>query len=343
MEHVSILAHLAPLLTNQHENVATDALAHLLLQYQFISEAFRENIVSAGIDLPDNLAIKTQARWNDAAIPDLVGVDEEGNHLLLVESKFWAYLTPNQPTTYIERLYPNKPGILLFVAPASRIPTLWQKLLGRCGYSNDNCQEHKETQFLTLHLNRQHFLALTSWESLLAVFQKKAQQVGDGYAVGDIWQLQSLCARIDAEAFKPLSGEEIIAPTKKRIEQFRDLVDELVIRLKGAGIVSTKGYKATPGPNYYKRYMTINNIPNWCIEYNDSYRREHPPTSLWLTITESRELSGLLSELAPVSYRQQLNKQFLIPLEIPVGVEKDDVISSLFRQVADFSKHLNSR
>lgn len=100
------------LLTNQIENVATDALAHLLSQYYFVADAFIEYISSVGIALPKNLTIKTQAKWQDAAIPDLVGLDEEGHHILIVESKFWAPLTPNQPTTYIERLPHDTPALL---------------------------------------------------------------------------------------------------------------------------------------------------------------------------------------------------------------------------------------
>jgi hypothetical protein len=344
MPHESILAHLAPLLTNQLENVATDALAHLLLQYQFIPRTFREYISSAGIDLPDKLTIKTQARWQDAAIPDLIGIDEEDRHLLIVESKFWAPLTPNQPAAYIERLHPDKPAILLFIAPTSRMPTLWQELLSRCSSSLVNSQSQQETttaQFLTLRLNRKHFLALTSWESMLAALYKKAQHEKDEFASGDIWQLQSLCARIEAEAFQPLSKDEITSPTKMRIGQFRDLINELVIHLNNSGTISIAGYKATPGPDYYKRYMSIHGIPNWCIEFNEKYRKQHPPTNLWLTTTETQQLSGMLTELAPISYRQ--GKQFLFPLEIPIGVERETVLASLLQQIIDVSKRLISR
>jgi hypothetical protein len=97
MPHESILAHLAPLLTNQIENVATDALAHLLLQYHFLADRFQEYVSSIIVDLSGNLTFTTQARWQDNAIPDLVSRDEQGRYLLIVESKFWATLTPNQP------------------------------------------------------------------------------------------------------------------------------------------------------------------------------------------------------------------------------------------------------
>ena len=331
MARESILARLAPLLTNQIENVATDALAHLLLQYPCVSDAFKEYISAVGIDLPDNLTIKTQVRAQDAAIPDLVGMDAEGHHLVIIESKFWASLTPNQPTTYIKRLPPDKQAMLLFVAPASRTEMLWQELLDKCNFpaiGSSSQQETTTVQFLTQRLNNNHILALTSWESLLEVLHQKAEQERNQYATGDIWQLQSLCARIDGEK---------ITPTQMRIEEFRGLVDALVSRLVDSGIASIERYKATPGPGFYKRYMSIHGIPNWCIEFNESLRKQHPPTNLWLTIYKKPALSDVLTELASVGFPK--GKQFLIPLEIPES-ERAAVVNSLFLQVVDIAKKM---
>jgi hypothetical protein len=343
LTHKSILAHLAPLLTNQIENVATDALAHLLLQYDFILNAFREYISSTGIAFPDDLAVKTQARWQDAAIPDLVGLDKDGRHLLIVESKFWASLTSNQPATYIERLPHDRPAILLFIAPVSRLTTLWPELLRRCNPPDLNSQNERETtteKNLTTHLNSMHILALISWESLLAVLYENAQQVGNNYAMSDIWQLQSLCTYVSSEAFLPLTPEEIISPIKKRIEQLRFLIDELVNRLIESDIASIEGYKATLGPDYYKRYMSIHNIKNWCIEFNEHYRRQYPSTLLWLTNTETPTLSRMLRGLSQKSCKY--GSQILIPLKIPIQAEREEVLTSLFQQILEVSKILDN-
>ena len=68
MPHMSILAHLAPLLTNQIENVATDALAHLLSQYDLVADAFIEHISSVGIAL-NNRLYQDSVKWRDAQSP----------------------------------------------------------------------------------------------------------------------------------------------------------------------------------------------------------------------------------------------------------------------------------
>jgi len=46
----------------------------------------------------------------------------------------------------------------------------------------------------------------------------------------------------------------------------------------------------------------------------------------------------MLTGLAPVSYRE--GKQFLIPLEIPLGVEREAVLVSLYKQVVEISQRL---
>ena len=63
---------------------------------------------------------------------DLVGFDEHGDESALIEVKFWAGLTDNQPVTYLERLRTDdKPAVLLFVAPRARLETLWPEVLRR--------------------------------------------------------------------------------------------------------------------------------------------------------------------------------------------------------------------
>jgi hypothetical protein len=57
-------------------------------------------------------------------IPDLVGATTDGTGVLLVESKFWAPLTPNQPIGYLRRLPVDREGMVLFIAPEGRYETL---------------------------------------------------------------------------------------------------------------------------------------------------------------------------------------------------------------------------
>jgi hypothetical protein len=84
--------------------------------------------------------------------------------------------------------------------------------------------------------------------------------------------------------------------------------------------------------------MTIGGFMNWCIEYNEQYKKQHPPTALWLTNTDNPQFSSLVNKLAQRCFRQ--DKQLLIPLEIPIHVEREVVLDSLLEQIIEVSKRL---
>ena len=74
--------------------------------------------------------LSTDAATHAMRIPDLVGNDDTDVTRLMLEAKFWAGLTDRQPVDYLRRL--PEGGMLLFVAPGSRLPSLWPELLRRC-------------------------------------------------------------------------------------------------------------------------------------------------------------------------------------------------------------------
>jgi hypothetical protein len=132
LNQYSLLAHVAPGLTLQRENLATKSLLYLLRTYGEAHEAFIELLSTIGYVVPGDLKFSTQVRMQHGSIPDLVGATTDGTGVLLVESKFWAPLTPNQPTGYLRRLPTDREAMVLFVAPEGRYEELWQQLVARC-------------------------------------------------------------------------------------------------------------------------------------------------------------------------------------------------------------------
>ena len=126
MKHGSLLAHLSPRFTQRTEDIAVEALGYILST----SEAAREGLVdllrSSGGKVDGLGRIATQATGDAGERPDLVGCDDTGDESLLIEAKFRAGLTDNQPSAYLERLPSG--GTLLFVAPEARLDALWPEL-----------------------------------------------------------------------------------------------------------------------------------------------------------------------------------------------------------------------
>jgi hypothetical protein len=167
-----------------------------------------------------------------------------------------------------------------------------------------------------------HVLALTSWESLLDAL---TAQAADGSAASsDILQLRSLGM-----------GKEWDKPEPEK------LIDDLVARLVELGLADTQGYKATrQGIKYYRRYMTINGLKNWCVEYNEAFVDWcHSTSRLWLVKYSAKadppHTSELLKKLT-VEHTMR-GKNLCIPLSIPdeSTASDDAVLSSLLQQIAD--------
>ena len=81
------------------------------------------------LNLPEDLSFQTQLRSEEFGQPDLVGKGGEGK-ILIVEVKFDAGFTENQPVAYFEHL--AAPGLLVFVVPEYRRQTVWFQLCKRC-------------------------------------------------------------------------------------------------------------------------------------------------------------------------------------------------------------------
>lgn len=165
----SLLGELAVSFAPHPENIATEALRYILVRHEAAWSALRRLLDTAAVDLPESLHFRTQAWAQDGTTPDLVGSDHDGVDRLLVEAKFWAGLTPNQPVAYLGRLPPDRPGALLFIAPGARFQRLWEKLTVACREAGVEVgPEHDAATELRWSSLRHGRLVLTSWRALLS-------------------------------------------------------------------------------------------------------------------------------------------------------------------------------
>ena len=117
----TLLGHLAFNFASHPENLATEALLFVLERSLEARRAMARLLGDCGIEVPESLSYRSQAGSDDGSIPDLVGVDSEGRRPVIVEAKFWAGLTDNQPCGYLKQLPEAAPGILpidpIFLSP----------------------------------------------------------------------------------------------------------------------------------------------------------------------------------------------------------------------------------
>lgn len=331
----SVLSHLATRFAVSPENLATEALAYVL-DHSVIARqtlaAFASHL--AGIPSIDALTFKTQDANDDASRPDLVGKSSDGTTRLVIEAKFWAGLTAAQPVGYLKSL-PADGALLLFVAPADRIESLWPELvrrLGTAGYSIG-----AETPAIgygrSVRIGQQT-LAICSWRDLLQSLHTAVEVAGEGVAA-DIRQLLALCDRMDSEAFLPLQSEELTSAMGSRITQFGMLVNDLTENLVASGYASVKGLRATAGNGWYGRYLRVKG--HGCLlHFQADYWAHWADSPIWLRISgpdfKARPASGLALREAGICVR---DTKFgtVVPIPLQLGVEREYVIDRALHSV----------
>ena len=247
----SLLAYLAPRLTGRTEDIAVEALGYILSNSIAARSGLFELLRAGGAEIPEVVAVKTQAS-KDRTRPDLVGFDDQGRERVLVEAKFWAGLTDNQPKAYLDRLTDNGGATaLLFVAPKARLETLWAELCRLTGCEPGPAAEDPRSAAIAGDKS----LILSSWPALLTSLSAQAALQGDRVVEADISQLRALCERQDEAAFLPLRPDEFAPAFPRRLLQLNRLIDdatELAVKLwdrQHGGIIknaSSVGLRALP-------------------------------------------------------------------------------------------------
>jgi hypothetical protein len=281
----TLFAYLATRFAQHPENLATESLHYVLVRSAVARTALRRFIAQADVTLPDSLLYRTQAGCEDGTIPDLVGIDDVGREVLLLEAKFWAGLTDRQPIDYLNRLPTTVPGLLLFVAPARRFATLWPELVSRCKMAGVPLEPLKETGLglLVVKVGNQRTLALASWSSLLGSLLVAMESEGETAAASDARQLIGLCERMDNESFLPVRSEELASSHGRRILDFCQLVDDVVDLAEESGLVSTDKLRASGGHGWYARNIWLAGC-GCLLKFSARDWASERETPLWLEV-----------------------------------------------------------
>lgn len=347
---MNLLKHLAPFYPQQ-ENLATEALCYLLTK----SETCAAELIRMATGKPiveEPLHFQTQVAGEKGTIPDLVGRDVSGRERILVEAKFWAGLTDNQPVNYLARLSTAGSGALLFVMPEKRLDILEPEILKRCESAGIAFTRYENGYSGTIRYFSVgcHLLALVSWKQLLGRLRQAVTDSGQYAFASDIEQLDCFCGSFDDPAFQPLTSDDLAPVHAHRFMKLKSLVDAVTEGLKKDGLATTDGMRATPLQSGYCRYMKIR---SWCCDIRLDYDRWSSlvETPLWLATTgkewhtnsawdESMEvnqaLRGWLNSQPKKAFHEPGKRRWFIPLHVPIGMELERVVQELVKQVKEF-------
>ena len=348
-KQTTLLAHLIPKFAHP-ENVAVDALGHILTQSPAARAALGDLLRDGGADVGPIARVTTQAAGEDLERPDLAAFDDRGGERVLIEAKFWAGLTENQPVAYLERLPGDEqPAALLFVAPEAQRESLWAQLRDRVQQA-DSLEWRDATDGSALpraDVGRGRQLLLTSWKALLNRMASRAIDARETDAELDIRQLRGLADRMDEEAFLPLRSEELGPEVPRRLPGLQRLVDEALRRMAGSGFAEEiEGARASAVS--HGRYVTIGGARAWFGILYPAWASLRA-TPLWLQLL-ARADRGMPIEvarrrLAPLALREppdliegasiDRSGDLLAPIMLPTGVEYEAVLDAVVARLTD--------
>lgn len=338
----SLFGHIALKFTSEAENLATESLFYLLSNSKPANDAFFRFIRNIK-NVTGDLTFRTQVYDEDESIPDLVGFDNENDQICIIESKFWAGLTHNQPVTYIKRFNPAKESIILFLVPAKRIDSIWSELVSRCNKADLIIENTiRKPHIIHGNLSDNHEIVVTDWISLLNVIETELDAAGDYIIKADLIQLRGLCVQMDETAFLPIYPQEISPMIAKRNIQFAELVDNVIVYGLSKNIF--KGGNPSTGKHYYGRYLIFKEEYFFNFKFDNKLWKEVRNTPFWLQVfgkgwskdKEARKkVKKALVKLESDDYGifYDADDIALIPIELEFRVEKDEIVKSLTNQI----------
>ena len=268
----TLLSFIARYHCDTGEDVATDALSFILSHSDAVRRALSEFLGDEESGPLSIAQVPTRVTTRSGVVPDLECRDEQGNLVALIESKFWADLTRNQPVAYWGELPDNTPSVLLVVAPEDRTDSLWNQLVNRLNEAGHQLNSIQKTDDISSALSRdsQRRLMLTNWTTLLGRMAEHAWVDRDWRASFEIAEIQGLADSIIARA-DPRSDAALkrsITDAVRRVER-SGWAD-------GAGL----GVGQLAG-SYYGRYLRLAGNFAWLgIEYKAWRQMRDKP--LWL-------------------------------------------------------------
>ena len=320
------------------EDAATEALCFIVSRSVSARAALSEFLGDNGARLPID-SFSTQFLV-PGAYPDMVCFDNDGNRVAFIESKFWAALTSNQPVTYWQALPDDRPAVLLFLAPASRIAridkdSLWGELVDRLRRDGHELGPVDERESLVTATSKdgQRRLILTSWDVLLDRLAERTKKDGDRQACFEVAQLRGLVR----DAIK--NDDPVVDANLKQ------LIADAVTHGEESGWANTDGLTVggLVGVHWVRYFRLAGASAGLRIDYK-AVKQMGKPLWLWfwgdsdsLRLVEMDEVRERLGALAEPGLKW-LSPDVSVSIELPAGADCEATLHAIVAELERIGK-----
>lgn len=347
---MTLLADLTVLLARSPEDVATEALTIVLQRSAVARAAVQRLIDSWSVGNPSGVVAtwRAQVAAADDARTDMEGTSAAGELVAVLENKFWAGLTINQPATYLSRLPRN--GVLVFVVPASRTPIIQFEIAERArqvGELSAQLTQAGETWLSPLISGRT--LVVTGWPTVLSSIEQSLEAAQDYATLADVRQLQGLVSKMDREGFRPFSVTDLTGNAGRLVIQACSVVDQATSILVAARTADKRGLRASGGRGWYGQYMRVRGY-GWQLMFSSDRWDRFGSSPVWLRIVSDswkfpEQAAVVLRQYAghTVGFEEARDAEWIgvwLPVRLAEGREEPYVVSDVVHQLTELANVL---
>jgi len=314
----SLLGQFFSRIKGSQEDIASNGLAYILDSSEFTRKILKDFIFDKSNINIGELKYITQSIGGKLERPDISGIDMEGNEKLIIEAKFWASLTKNQPTEYLNRLHEN--SVLLFICPKLREVALFNELKFRL----ENDELTIKTYENKIQLDNNKCIVITNWTFLLNYIKNMLNDNNEKLLISDVDQLIGFCEIIDNSSFLPINEMDLSPSIAKRINSFYDLCDKIFDKLLDIYKFDTSKCRATGLRYGYARYFIINNFGMGFV-LNMKFWEKQYNTPFWFFVKEEWNDQS-------IEFKRKLN-QIAIKLKLRTIEQENTLYFAIFPNI----------
>ena len=318
----SILAHIAGGFISEYENVANSSIAYLLNEYPV-----SHNALKSVLDLDEVPTYYEAERATDSnGRPDVTGFNMNLEAAVIIEGKFWANLTDNQPGNYLNELTDN--GKILFLAPETRLGSLLLEIEKRLNRKDDR-------------------VVVCSWLQFLDLIEKENNRSHDHRLASDLMQIRELCQQMDAVGMPPLSESDLDPMNGRVASQFVDVVHEcnsIIREWQHSDFSRLKTISTIYGSGFAFRAYNFG-----CFLSFDSYKwfTRATQTPIWLSVKEIPD-NGYWKESLKINhalnnYDTENSYDGEYGISLKTGWDKHQVVKHIVDTTEEVLEYLNDR
>ena len=259
---------------------------------------------------------------------------------VLIESKFWAGLTDQQPVAYLQALAASsKPTALLMLVPMQRRETIWREINRRLRTADIEVAEstRRPGVYRQATTSTGPIIAVVTWRSVLYAMETAIDAASRTAA--DVDQLRALCAAEDEAAFTPLSDELMTDLRLTRlVADLRRVIQLAVDQCCASGHLSVDGLRTGMSWMRMRRYVRYDTdkAPGAWIGIDFSLWQQHGTSPVWLAFadTEFGQAQSVESRVRAFAGPRGLHVTYtentlFMALPLATGAEEAAVVADL--------------